>query len=161
MAVLYWVHLPEHQDMFKEGYIGVTPNLQKRIREHKHKFKAYADKLIFDTIIIAEQTYCYSMEKMLRPLRNIGWNKAIGGYRNNSMFGIENPNFGKFGENSPNFSGWFVTPLGKFSTAIEAGKAFGIDQMTVIRKCKGRNVNGRFLQPQSGWAFEQKGRVKS
>jgi len=156
MAIVYWAHLPEHTDMFNQGYVGVTTDLNRRIRSHKHKFKAYADQLIIDTVLVAEKSYCYVIEKAIRPIRNIGWNKAIGGYRNNIMFGRENPNYGKTGEEAPNFSGWFITPLGKFATAIEAGKAFGLHQMTIIRKCKGRTVNNKFLQPQSGWAFEQK-----
>ena len=156
MAVLYWVHLPEHSDMFNQGYIGVTPDIKKRIREHKHKFKAYANQLIIDTILIAEKSYCYMMEKSLRPMRNIGWNKAIGGYRNNAMIGKENPNFQQYGENAPNFKGWYITPFGKFDDARKAGKELKLDQTTIIRKCKGRMINGRFLQPQNGWAFMQK-----
>ncbi len=156
MAVLYWVHLPEHSNMFNQGYIGVTPNIKKRIREHKHKFKAYADQLIIDVILIAEQSYCYMIEKSLRPIRNIGWNKAIGGYRNNKMIGEENPNFGKIGEQASNFQGWYITPKGEFSTSYEAAKAFNLNPMTIIRKCKGRMVNGKFIQPQEGWAFKQK-----
>ena len=161
MATLYWVHLPEHTDMFKEGYIGVTPNLQKRIREHKHKFKAYANQLIIDTIVIAEQAYCYSVEKMLRPIRNIGWNKAIGGYRNNIMIGIENPNFGKFGKQSPNYKGSYVCPMGEYDRPKDIAELYKITESTVIRKCKGSMINGKFLQPQNGWAFKQKDRVAS
>lgn len=161
MAVVYWVHLPEHTDMFSQGYIGVTPNLKKRIREHKHKFKDLWDRIVIKTVLIADLAYCYMIESKLRPTKNIGWNKAIGGYRNNTMVGQENPNYGKFGEEASNFKGWYVTPKGKFASSHEAGKAFNLNPMTIVRKCKGRIVNGRFLQPQNGWAFEQNGRVKS
>ena len=34
MAVVYWIHLPEHTDMFSEGYIGVTENIKRRYYEH-------------------------------------------------------------------------------------------------------------------------------
>ena len=161
MATVYWVHLPKHNDMFSQGYIGVSANIKKRITQHKHKFKEYANQLIIDTILIAEKSYCYLIEKSLRPSKNIGWNKAIGGYRNNSMIGEENPNYKQYGKNAPCFKGWYITPNGKFETAQEAGKEFNLNPMTIIRKCKGRIVNGRFLQPQNGWAFEQKDRVAS
>lgn len=161
MAVVYWVHLPEHTDIFSQGYVGATTDLAKRTRSHKHKFKDLWDKLVVDTILVAESAYCYLIEKKLRPSRNIGWNKSQGGYRNNVMFGKENPNFKQFGENAPNFKGWYVTPFGEFDDAVKAGEVLGMHQMTVIRKCKGRYVNGRFIQPQQGWAFRQKDRVKS
>jgi len=28
---VYWIHLPEHTDMFTEGYIGVSKNPKKTI----------------------------------------------------------------------------------------------------------------------------------
>ena len=60
------------------------------------------------------------------------------------------------GEKAPCFKGWYLTPLGEFNNAIESGKIFGLTQQTIIRKCKGRIINGKFLQPQNGWAFKQK-----
>jgi hypothetical protein len=160
-STVYWLHLPEHTDIFNDGYVGVTPNLKKRIKEHKFKFKDLWHKIIVKQIVIADNNYCYEIEKKLRPQRNVGWNKAIGGYRNNSMIGKENPNYQQYGKDSPNFKGLYITPIGKFETSEEAGKAFNLNPMTIVRKCKGRIVNGRFLQPQSGWAFEQKDRVAS
>jgi hypothetical protein len=156
MAVVYWAHLPEHIDMFNQGYVGVTTDLNRRIRSHKHKFKAYADQLIIDTVLVAEKSYCYLIEKAIRPIRNIGWNKSMGGYKNNTMLGRDNPNYGKTGKEAPNFKGWYITPKGKFASSYEAAEACNLDQMTILRKCKGRKVNNKFLQPQLGWAFEQK-----
>jgi hypothetical protein len=155
-STVYWLHFKEHTDIFNQGYIGVTPNLKKRIREHKFKFKNLWEKIIVKQLVIADNDYCYEIEKKLRPQRNIGWNKASGGFRNNIMHGKENPNFGMFGENAPNFKGWYITPMGKFDSTEEIGKLFGFSKSTILRKCKGRKVNGRFLQPQNGWAFMQK-----
>lgn len=90
MAVIYWVRLPKHTDIYTQGYIGVTPNFAKRMREHKHRFKSIWDQVVMQTILIADAAYCYAIEKQLRPSRNIGWNKAIGGFRNNVMMGKEN-----------------------------------------------------------------------
>ena len=158
---LYWLHLPEHTDLFTQGYVGVTANPQRRFSSHKFNFSDIAKELVMDIICIADKIYCYSIENKLRPFRNLGWNKSVGGYRNNIMIGAENPNFQKYGEKSPNFKGLWVTPLGKFATADEAASAHGLQQSAIIRKCKGRYANNKFYPPKSGWAFEPKARVKS
>lgn len=91
MAVVYWAHLPEHTDMFSEGYIGITRNtLHHRILQHKLRAKIskghfsnalnrYGDSIVFEVIIIAELPYCAEMESKLRPKSNIGWNILQGG----------------------------------------------------------------------------------
>ncbi len=65
---------------------------------------------------------------------------------------------GKFGENHPSFSGWYVTPLGKFSSLREASEAhkttiqniyFGIHGYKY--KYKGQE---KFVKPRFGWFFE-------
>jgi hypothetical protein len=155
-ATLYWLHLPNETNIFTDGYVGVTPNFEKRMREHKHRFKSIWHKVIYEKVIIATNEYCYQIEKKLRPLRNIGWNMAIGGFRNGTMLGQDNPNFGKFGELASNFKGWWITPMGKFSTADEAASANGLKQCDVIRRCKGRFANNKFYQPKDGWAFKPK-----
>ena len=161
MAVLYWVRLHDHTDIFTQGYVGVTPNFAKRMREHKIKFKELWDKIVMETIIVAESAYCYSIEKKLRPLKNIGWNKAIGGFRNNTMNGKENPNYGKFGEQAPHFIGWYITPKGKFARAEDAAKEYNCNISTIQRRCCGRTIGNRKLPPQNGYAFMQKGGVAS
>jgi hypothetical protein len=158
---VYWLHKPNQNDIFKDGYVGVTPNFAKRLREHKHKFKAIWDNLIVEKIVVSTKEYCYDLEKQLRPLKNIGLNKAIGGYRNNTMLGKENPNFEQYGENAPNFQGWYITPKGKFATSKEAAKSHGLEQSAIIRKCKGRQTINKFYPPKDGWSFEMKGRVAS
>ena len=160
MAVLYWLRLPERSDMFKEGYIGVTTRLNRRLAQHKHNLKGIANNFIAEVLIIADKSYCYLMEEKLRPNRQIGWNKSQGGYRNNIMYGTDNPNYGMCGESAPNFKGLWVTPLGKFATSNEAAAAHNLQQSAIIRKCKGRYANNKFYPPKDGWAFEPKERVK-
>jgi hypothetical protein len=156
MAVLYWLRLPEHTDVFSQGYVGVTSQIEKRLRSHKHRFKSIWDKVVVEQLVISTKDYCFSIEQKLRPLRLIGWNKSAGGDKNNVMFGKENPNTGKFGEEAPNFVGWYITPLGKFSRPEDAANLHNCALTTIARRCKGRYVNGKFLMPQQGYAFEQK-----
>ena len=156
MAILYWLHLPEHNDMFTQGYVGVASDFVKRMRCHKHRFKSIWDKIIAQPLVISTKETCFDLEAKLRPSRNIGWNKSCGGYSNNRMPGSDNPNFGKFGVEAPNFVGWYITPLGKFDRPEDAAKAHNCFKTTIIRRCKGREVNGKFLPPQKGYAFEQK-----
>jgi hypothetical protein len=156
MATLYWLRLPEHTDVFTQGYIGVSSDMTKRLRSHKHKFKKLWAKIIAQPLVISTKEYCFNLEQKLRPTRNIGWNKSIGGFRNNAMIGKENPNFGKFGDQAPHFIGWYITPLGKFSRPEDAAKLHNCALTTIDRRCKGRYVNGKFLAPKEGYAFEQK-----
>jgi predicted GIY-YIG superfamily endonuclease len=88
ICYLYWVHLPEHKDMFNQGYIGISKNIKARYSSHKgnksHKylteaFKNYKDKITVTTILKGTREYCLEIENKLRPEKNIGWNDQIGG----------------------------------------------------------------------------------
>lgn len=156
MAVLYWLHLPNEADVFTQGYVGVASDMTTRLRSHKHRFKHIWDKVVVTQLAVSTKEYCFDLEKKLRPKRNIGWNKSIGGKGNNVMLAEENPNFGKTGENAPHFVGWYITPLGKFARPEDAAKLHNCALSTIARRCKGRYANNKFLTPQKGYAFEQK-----
>ena len=99
VAHLYWLHLPEHSDMFRDGYIGVSINPERRLWAHKskkcnpHLTNAFAKyKNIISTILLkGNEAYCYKLEKKLRPIEDIGWNIASGGGRPPSMLGKKAP----------------------------------------------------------------------
>lgn len=90
-CLVYWAHLPEHKDILKEGYVGVTKNtLSKREAQHRlaaktgdfifHKaIRKYGKKIIFSVVLISSMDRCLSVEKGLRPNPYIGWNMAAGG----------------------------------------------------------------------------------
>jgi len=95
MAELYWIHLPEHKDMFSEGYIGITKHTAKqRFRGHykaaHHKqrntncpiynaIRKYGDSLIVETVVISDIDYVLDLEEKIRPDVKIGWNVKSGG----------------------------------------------------------------------------------
>lgn len=95
MAEVYWIRLPEHTDMFTQGYIGVTTKTaQERFTAHvnasklnkKHHLKiSYAirkygaENLVVQTLVICDDSYSLELEEKLRPHKEIGWNLAKGG----------------------------------------------------------------------------------
>lgn len=104
MAEVYWIRKQDHTDIFTQGYVGVTSKTsQERFKVHidtanakkskksvVHKaIKAIgAENLICETVIIAEEDYCYEIENKLRPEKSIGWNVAIGGEKPPGVKGL-------------------------------------------------------------------------
>jgi len=109
VAEVYWIHLPEHTDVFSEGYVGVTTKTSAdRFLEHvsaarwkqKKKLKISnaickygEDNLIVDTLVFCEIDYALQVEARLRPEENIGWNLAKGGSRPPILRGPRPPEF--------------------------------------------------------------------
>lgn len=105
MAEVYWLRLPEHTDMFSEGYIGVTRNDAKsRFRGHVQSSKLNKGKnyrmtnvikkygkesLVVETLVICDEDYAYDLEAKLRPTTHIGWNVAIGGAKSGNYGGYK------------------------------------------------------------------------
>ena len=100
-ACVYWLHLPEHNDMFSEGYIGVSVDVGSRFKDHIrrcksriHKnpylnnvFEKYEERLVCSVILVGTEQYCYNLEQKLRPNKRIGWNLAEGGNSGPKQFG--------------------------------------------------------------------------
>lgn len=95
-SCVYWIHLPEQTDILTQGYVGVAKGgMQKRFREHQsatkrgsnlkihNAMRKYGDKIIVETIVLAEITYCYDLERKLRPYNGIGYNTSVGGNSTN------------------------------------------------------------------------------
>jgi predicted GIY-YIG superfamily endonuclease len=86
---VYWIHHNNHDDIFSQGYIGITKHLTKRFANHKfcapnqhfkNALKKYPEnEILWDTILIGNREYCRNIEFKLRSSENIGWNQACGG----------------------------------------------------------------------------------
>jgi hypothetical protein len=85
-AVVYWIRYEDHSDPFTEGYIGVTVNPKGRFYSHERNTKR---PQIFNRIkngakieVIHEdvsEEFAYALEKLYRPISNVGWNIKPGG----------------------------------------------------------------------------------
>ena len=94
---VYWIRAAHHSDITSEGYVGVSKNSNKRwLYGHKwahsrgrHENSCLSnaitkhgwDFLVKTVVVVAEKDYCYNLENKLRPVKEIGWNLAIGGYK--------------------------------------------------------------------------------
>lgn len=86
---VYWLRLPEHTDMFSQGYVGISNNTGKRFSAHKNSkqnprlfraIKKYGfDHIVKQIVLISDKDYCIDIEKKLRPEKMIGWNLEAGG----------------------------------------------------------------------------------
>lgn len=89
MASVYWIRLPEHDNILTQGYIGISNNAQTRFSDHKscranthltNAIKKYGwDNLVKEVILIADRLYCLIIESKLRPDIRLGWNTLPGG----------------------------------------------------------------------------------
>lgn len=89
MSSVYWIHHPEHTDMFSQGYVGVSKDLKKRWNDHAKRtgnnhllnaIKKYGwDSLVKEVVLVAEEAYCLMIETKLRTEDKIGWNITKGG----------------------------------------------------------------------------------
>lgn len=95
VAVLYWLHLKEHTDVFSQGYVGVTTRLiDIRFKEHCSKFKSSynqynplhlafteygIENIVKTRLCVCAVKQAYELEKIFRPFEYMGWNMVEGG----------------------------------------------------------------------------------
>lgn len=76
--LIYWIHNESETDIESQGYVGITKNLKRRIREHNTRANFLNDRIV-EIFLCGEKEYCKQIEKQLRPRKNIGLNIASGG----------------------------------------------------------------------------------
>lgn len=89
---LYWYHLPKHNNIYTEGYVGITNDLERRHSEHMNNIssgvkshfynaarKYRKENLIHEVMYTGTMNDISNMEYALRPDKDIGWNAAQGG----------------------------------------------------------------------------------
>jgi hypothetical protein len=102
-SVVYWIHKPEHTDITKQGYVGITQSMVRdRWIDHQAASRRSPDtkcavvnrairkhsNLIYEVVLVADtREYCEQVEALLRPTNRIGWNIARGGMPVDTMMG--------------------------------------------------------------------------
>jgi hypothetical protein len=76
--LIYWIHNDSETDIKTQGYVGITKNLKRRIREHLPKINFLEGRTV-DIFLYGEKEYCKEIEYQLRPKKHIGLNIAAGG----------------------------------------------------------------------------------
>lgn len=77
-SFVYWIYDDSCSDVLTEGYVGVTKDVENRVKSHLRKNRVPSDstyKILFE----GTREECFNYERQLRPTKNIGWNNAIGG----------------------------------------------------------------------------------
>jgi group I intron endonuclease len=99
--IVYWIHTKEQNNIYKEGYIGITNSFSQRMANHKsfssksdypiyNAIKKYGwNNLIKETLLISNEDYCKLIEFKLRPFKRIGWNLSEGGRSFPNLKGIK------------------------------------------------------------------------
>ena len=131
---VYWIHLPEHTNMFTQGYIGVSHRPEDRLYEHvnsknthlSNAINKYGSKIIQSIILVGSEDYCYEIEEKLRPNDHIGWNIVKGGGHPPSWKGvvktaehISNISKAKIGKLRPDFVPWNKGLKGAYTQSEE------------------------------------------
>ena len=76
--LIYWIHSDQETSIETQGYVGITKNLSRRLKEHRRKHN-FLDNRTVDVFLYGDKLYCKQIEKSLRQKRNIGLNFAEGG----------------------------------------------------------------------------------
>lgn len=89
--LIYWIHSDQETNIETQGYVGITKNLPRRLKEHRRK-PNFLDNRNVDVFLYGDKLYCKQIEKSLRPKRNIGLNIAEGGGLPPNVKGIKRSN---------------------------------------------------------------------
>ena len=76
---VYWIHNEQETDIATQGYVGITKDLDRRIKQHKVVNKHIIENRQVDLFLCGEKEFCKEIEYNLRPKKNIGLNIAVGG----------------------------------------------------------------------------------
>lgn len=88
---VYWIRCKWHTDYLTQGYVGVTNNIARRIKEHKRNssdssaylknaIAKYGEDIVYDILYEdIEEELALLVEAELRSSPAIGWNFAEGG----------------------------------------------------------------------------------
>ena len=86
--MLYWIHSDQETDIYTQGYVGITKDLTRRLKEHRRR-PNFLEQRSVDIMLYGDKNFCKDLENSLRPKRNIGLNIAEGGSLPPNVRGIK------------------------------------------------------------------------
>jgi hypothetical protein len=79
MWAVYWLYDERCVCPCRHGYVGISLNVERRVRTHRKRFPDCEWKVLFE----GTKFDCVRVEYQLRPTFDIGWNRARGGNKGN------------------------------------------------------------------------------
>lgn len=79
MDHVYWIKDAYCQHIEKHGYVGVSAYPQRRFRVHLQRNPKIPKHATLEIIFSGTREECFAYEELLRPIKGIGWNNAVGG----------------------------------------------------------------------------------
>lgn len=153
---LYHACRQKDKGNYSEGYIGVSGDVEQRIRSHKtpkgsrcKRFMEAMNKyndIVFYVVFEGTETECFDLEYELRPEINIGWNMFAGGKNKAEGYPTKWSEEAKkrvSGVNSHLRKGTYFTPDGIFYTCVSVGKHYNISKSTVQVRCIKGGIIGK------------------
>jgi hypothetical protein len=78
MTALYWVYNQTCDTTLESGYVGITEDPERRLY-HLRSSGTVPRDAVMRVLLHSSRAACLRMEKRLRPHRNVGRNKQVGG----------------------------------------------------------------------------------
>lgn len=76
---VYWIKDHFCENILTDGYVGVSKNPLVRFKSHIRHNERIPTNSTMQIIFSGTRAECFIEEKRLRPIKNIGWNRAPGG----------------------------------------------------------------------------------
>lgn len=159
-SYVYWLHLKEHNNPHEQGYVGVSKNVSRRLEQHRHQkknsilnnvFKKYGD-IEVTILFIGDYDYCFEVEHIYRPTKEIGWNINEGGAKPPDVTGIKRSENTKklISENNVGFKGKTHSEETKRKMSESRKKNGGRPQNEETKKKLSEIAKNRKFNPMKG-----------
>jgi predicted GIY-YIG superfamily endonuclease len=157
--VIYWIHSESETDIEKDGYVGITNNIKRRIREHSNKKSYLFENRQVEIFLCGTKEYCREMEYKLRPKKYIGLNIASGGGIPPDATGIKRNEKTKLlmSQNNVGFKGRKHSDETKRKMS-ESHKGFGKPHTEETKNKLSEVAKQRKFQPMTGRKHSEKSR---
>ena len=79
MSYVYWIYNERCTDVYLDGYVGVSEDVERRFFQHLQKNERIPADSKYMILFEGSREECFKKEHEYRPRKSIGWNSAPGG----------------------------------------------------------------------------------